>query len=215
VFRSEIRGLCLILDADHLRTDVVTAAEAALRGGVRFFQYRNKSGSRRATYDAALRLGGVLRRSGALFIVNDHTDIAMAVDADGVHLGQDDLPLAQARKLLGAERIIGLSTHSVDQARAAQTAGADYIGYGPVFPTATKDAGPVQGVDTLRQVRAAVTVPIIAIGGITDDTLQEVIRAGADGAAVISAILTASDITAAAGRLSDRFRDREVRAHTR
>lgn len=206
MFRSEIRGLCLILDADHLRTDVVTAAEAALRGGVRFFQYRNKSGSRRATYDAALRLVGVLRRAGALFIVNDHTDIAMAVDADGVHLGQDDLPLAQARKLLGAERIIGLSTHSVDQARAAQTAGADYIGFGPVFPTATKDAGPLQGVTALRQVSETVTVPIIAIGGITDDTLQEVIRAGADGAAVISAILNASDITAAAGRLSDRFR---------
>ena len=205
-------GLCIILDADHLRADVVTVAEAALRGGVRFFQYRNKSGSRRTIFDAALRLGVILKRSGALYIVNDHPDIAMAVDADGVHLGQDDLPIALARQFLGADRIIGLSTHSVEQARAAQAAGADYIGFGPVFPTASKDAGPLQGVGILRQVRAAVSVPIVAIGGITDDTLRDVLSAGADGAAVISAVLDAPDISEAAGRLNEHFRDHGVRA---
>jgi len=114
---------------------------------VRFFPVpETRSGSRRATYDAALRLGGVLRRSGALFIVNDHTDIAMAVDADGVHLGQDDLPLAQARKLLGAERIIGfVDAQRGSGPRRTDSGSGPTSVYGPVFPTATKDAGPVQG----------------------------------------------------------------------
>lgn len=215
MYRSEIRGLCLILDAGHLRTDAVTAAEAALRGGVRFFQYRNKTGSRRAVYEEALRLRGVLRRSGALFIVNDHADIAAAVDADGVHLGQDDLPLVQARKLMGAERLIGISTHRVEQALAAQDAGADYLGFGPVFPTTTKDAGPVQGADVLRRVRSSVRVPIVAIGGISETTIGEALRAGADAVAVISAVLDSPDIAEASRRLSDHFRDRPVHAHTR
>lgn len=185
---------------------VETAAEAALAAGVRFFQYRSKTGSRKAVYLTALVLADLLRPRNALFIVNDHADIAAAVNADGVHLGQDDLPLEHARKLLGSGKIIGISTHDPEQARAAEGAGADYIGYGPIFPTATKDAGPLQGIEGLRSVRNAVSVPIIAIGGISSHNIADVFKAGADGAAVISAVLNAPDITSASRSMIDRIR---------
>jgi len=201
--RSDIRGLCLILDADLLRTSAEDAARAALTAGVRLFQYRSKRGTRKAIYDTCLRLAVLLRRSNAVFIVNDHPDIAVAVDADGVHLGQDDLPAEEARKLMGTRRIIGVSTHSPDQARAAQSAGADYVGFGPLFTTRTKDAGPLQGIENLRQVRKAVTLPVIAIGGINAGNLLEVLRTGADGVAVISSILSAPDLREAAQEMVD------------
>ncbi len=170
---------------------------------MRFFQYRNKSGTRRAIYETSLRLADLLMRAGALFLVNDHPDIAMAVHADGVHLGQADLPLEQARRLLGSGKIIGISTHTIEQARAAQTAGADYIGFGPIFPTTTKDAGPLQGLERLRAIRSVVTIPVIAIGGINEKNVGEVLRAGADGAAVISAILSVPDLHGAARAMID------------
>ena len=147
----------------------------------------------------------MLRRPGFLFIVNDHADIAAAVNADGVHLGQDDLPIQWARTLLGNDRIIGISTHDPDQARLAQGAGADYIGYGPIFATATKDAGQLQGIEGLRKIRSAVSLPIIAIGGISKENIVEVFKAGADGAAVISAVLSAPDIRAASKDMVDRI----------
>jgi thiamine-phosphate pyrophosphorylase len=176
-------------------------ARQALDAGIALFQYRNKQGSRREIYEEARRLSALMRGAGALFIVNDHADIALAVDAHGVHLGQDDLPIEEARKLLGQGRIIGISTHSLDQARAAASAGADYIGFGPIYRTTTKDAGPLQGLEWLRQVRNEVTIPIIAIGGINRDNAGEVLAAGADGIAVISAVLDAADPGAAAKAL--------------
>jgi thiamine-phosphate pyrophosphorylase len=188
-----------------LRTGAEDAAQAALDAGIRLFQYRDKSGNRRAIYETCLRLAVLLKRSDAVFIVNDHPDIAMAVDADGVHLGQDDLPVELARKLMGGGRIIGVSTHSVEQARAAQSASADYVGFGPVFTTRTKDAGPHRGIEGLRQVRKAVTLPVIAIGGINGGNLDEVFRAGAAGVAVISAILAAPDLHEAARGMLDRI----------
>ena len=133
--------------------------------------------------------------------MNDHVDIAAAVGADGVHLGQDDLPIAAARRILGPEALVGISTHSLEQARAAQAAGADYIGFGPVYPTRTKDAGAVQGLENLAAVAAAVSIPVIAIGGITRDTIGDVMRAGAGGAAVIGALCAAGDIPSAAAEL--------------
>ncbi len=169
----------------------------AISAGVRFFQYRDKVGTRRAIYDTALSLAQTAHRAGALFIVNDHTDIAAAVAADGVHLGQDDLPIAQARKLLGKDRIIGISTHSREQAEAAERSGADYIGFGPIYATSTKDAGAVQGIDNLKIIRQAVGIPVIAIGGINHANVGDVIRAGAGGAAVISAVLGADDVASA------------------
>ncbi len=144
-----------------------------------------------------MRLARLLRSAGAVFILNDHADIAVAVDADGVHLGQDDLPIEYARKLLGPKKLIGISTHSQEQARAAQMSGADYIGFGPVFPTLTKDAGPVQGIEKLRTVCQRVTISVLAIGGISRKNVNAVLRSGADGVAVVSEILTATDITSA------------------
>ena len=170
----------------------------ALSAGVRLFQYRNKSGPRRLIFETARLLASTARRSHATFIVNDHADIAAAADADGVHLGQDDLPIEAARRVLGRDKIIGISTHDADQARAAEKAGADYIGFGPVFDTATKTAGTARGTVNLALIRQSVSVPIFAIGGINRTNVAEVIRAGADGAAVISAVLSAPDIAQAA-----------------
>ena len=205
VRRSDLTGLCLIIDADLLGAVADDAARSALEAGVRFFQYRNKSGTRRAIYETCRRLSVLLKQSNATFIVNDHPDIALAVDADGVHLGQDDLPADEARRLLGGGRIIGVSTHNREQARAAQFAGADYIGFGPLFATRTKDAGETQGIVNLQQIRNEVTVPLIAIGGINTDNVGEAISAGADGVAVISAVLSAPDPRKAAREMVDRI----------
>jgi thiamine-phosphate pyrophosphorylase len=128
-------------------------------------------------------------------------DIALACDADGVHLGQEDLPLGVGRKLM-IGKIVGISTHDIDQAREAEKNGADYIGFGPVFETATKATGySARGVDMLREIRAAVKIPIVAIGGITEQNVQQVWRAGADSAAIISDILSAGDIAAKTRRI--------------
>ncbi len=177
-----------------LRISPVQAMSQALAAGVMFYQYRSKTGDRKSVYETSLRLASLARDAGATFIVNDHADLAQAVDADGVHLGQDDLPIEQARKVLGPGKVIGISTHSLAQAREAEQQGADYIGFGPMFPTATKDAGVTQGLETLRIIRRSIGIPIIAIGGITHTTVTEVVRAGADGVAVISALLSAPDI---------------------
>jgi thiamine-phosphate diphosphorylase len=134
------------------------------------------------------------------FIVNDRVDLALAVDADGVHLGQDDLPPAAARALLEPGMILGLSTHSVEQAKAAQAAGADYVAVGSMFPTATKPEFQLVGPALARQVRPVVRVPLIGIGGITPDNVGGVIAAGVDGVAVISAVCAAPDPRAAARR---------------
>jgi thiamine-phosphate pyrophosphorylase len=199
-----------VLDQDLLRADPEQAMAAAVAAGVRFFQYRNKNGPRRAVYEASLRLASLAKSSGALFFVNDHADIAVAVDADGVHLGQDDLPIEHARELLGKKKLIGISTHSREQAVAAEKAGADYIGFGPVFTTTTKDAGRVQGCAGITLIKQAVSIPVIAIGGITHGNVRDVIKAGADGVAVISAILSAQDIGRAAETMIARIENTET-----
>ncbi|MDH4163431.1 MAG: thiamine phosphate synthase [Nitrospirota bacterium] len=176
---------------------------AALASGVGLFQYRNKTGTRRSIVRTARSIVEAVKRGGGIIILNDHADIACAVGADGVHLGQDDLPLQDARRVLGPDRIIGISTHSRSQAEAAEAGGADYIGFGPLFPTRTKDAGPVQGIERLRDIRRAVSLPIIAIGGISSVTAKDVIEAGAESVAVISAVLSAPDPKAAIGVLQD------------
>ena len=196
--RAKLKGLCLIIDHGALRVSPEQALSFALAAGVRNIQYRNKNASRKEIYETALRLVHLAHENEALFIVNDHADIAVATGADGVHLGQDDLPIEYARKLLGPGKLIGISTHSLKQAKDAQAAGADYIGFGPLFATTTKDAGQAQGIGALTAVKQAVSIPVIAIGGITHATVREVIRAGADGVAVISAVLSADDVKTAA-----------------
>lgn len=194
---SKLRGLCLIIDQDLLRVSPINAMTQALSAGARFFQYRDKRGTRKHIYETSLELARKARMAGAMFIVNDHADIASAVDADGVHLGQDDLPIECARKLLDKKKIIGISTHSIEQARAAEDAGADYIGFGSVFGTSTKDVEVVQGIGKLANIKKAVTIPVIAIGGINHSNIRDVMQTGADGAAVISAVFSASDINQA------------------
>jgi thiamine-phosphate diphosphorylase len=184
----------------------------ALAAGVTFFQYRNKGGSRRQIYETSRLLALTAARARAVFLVNDHADIAAAVDADGVHLGQDDLPVLYARKLLGNKKLIGVSTHSIDQALAAEAAGADYIGFGPLFKTATKDAGSAQGIENLAVIKKTVSIPVIAIGGIKQENISEVMRTRADGAAVISAVLASADIKSSAEemiRLISKFKIEE------
>jgi thiamine-phosphate pyrophosphorylase len=184
---------------------------AALSAGVRLFQYRNKSGTKRSVYEASLPLARIAREANALFLVNDHADIASAVDADGVHLGQDDLPIEQARKVLGKGKLIGISTHSPEQAREAERSGADYIGFGPIFQTSTKNAGEAQGLQNLSLVKQSVSVPVIAIGGVNQANVGAAIDAGADGVAVISSVLSASDIKQAAEELLRIVRESGVR----
>ena len=161
-------------------------------------------------YRHAYALRQAATEVGALLIVNDRCDLAMAVDADGVHLGQEDLPIAYARQLVGPDKIIGLSTHTIAQVREVTTGEPDYIGFGPIFSTSTKtDHDPVVGLEGLRAVRSLTTLPLFAIGGITAERSREVMAAGADGVAVISAILTAPDLGAAIRKLS------AVARHTR
>jgi len=146
-------------------------------------------------YAEALPLSKLAAELGLLFIVNDRCDLARAVDAGGVHLGQDDLPYADARKILGPDKVIGLSTHNAAQVQEADKLEPDYIGFGPIFKPGSKlDHDPVVGIAGLRAIRSLTTLPIFAIGGIQVEQTGEVIRAGADGVAVISAILKASDV---------------------
>lgn len=181
-------GLCLILDRKVSGRLPAEMALAALNAGIRCLQYRDKDSSRRCIYMEALRLRELTRDFGAVFIVNDYADIAAAVDADGVHLGQDDLPLAEARKIM-THKIIGISTHTLSEALEAEKGGADYIGFGPVFHTTTKDAGLPKGLGILRDIKRHLRIPVVAIGGIVSGNLSGVIEAGADAVAVASAIL--------------------------
>ena len=202
--------LCVITDTRLAPAkDHVAIAEVALRGGAEMIQLRDKAGDLRDLLPQARAIQALCRACGAVFIVNDRVDLALAAGADGAHVGQDDLPAAAARRLLGPGRTLGVSTHTLDQVRAAEKAGADYLGFGPMFPTGTKDTGYApRGLEALREVRRATRLPILAIGGITLENVEDVIQAGATAPAVISAILAAPDIAAAAAA----FRQRVVSA---
>lgn len=196
----QLAGLYLLLDPSVAPSrDLSAVLREAAAVGVRLFQYRDKQASMKQAYARALPLRAAAKEAGVTFLVNDRCDLAVAVEADGVHLGQDDLPVSDARRLLGAGKIIGLSTHNAEQVRRADQTDADYLGFGPIFATSSKaNPDPVVGLDGLQTVRALTTKPIFAIGGITADRYRAVLTAGADGAAVISAILAQSDIAAAA-----------------
>lgn len=172
---------------------------SAIDGGASLVQLRNKSAQPRDLLAAARRVRDHAHANGAIFVVNDHLDLARESGADGVHLGQDDLTVAQARDRWGG--LIGLSTHSVAQAISAQEAGADYIGVGPVYETPTKPGRPAVGLGLLAEVRAAVSLPWFAIGGIDAVNVNQVIAAGADRIAVVRAVCDAADPAGAARQL--------------
>jgi thiamine-phosphate diphosphorylase len=165
-------------------------------------QYREKNAMTRLMIEEATELCRLCRAAGVPFIVNDRLDIALAVDADGVHVGQDDMPASVARRLLGPRRILGVSAGSVEEARKAVDDGADYIGASPVFSTPTKpDTPPPLGIEELRRITEAVEVPVVAIGGITTENAAAMRDAGAAGIAVVSAIVAAEDVETAARAL--------------
>ncbi len=181
-------------------------ARAAIEGGARIIQIRDKQASDRKFYEDAMQIHELTEAAGVMFFINDRIDIAAAVGADGVNLGQSDMPVEIARGLLGEKVIIGVSADCHEQAKQAQADGADYIGFGPVFPTNTKaDAGPVSGLDTLRKVCHEVSLPVIAIGGIGIENIGSVAANGAACAAVISAVVCAKDMALATAELVKEF----------
>jgi thiamine-phosphate pyrophosphorylase len=194
-------SLYVILDRGAARgRDLDDLLAAAVAGGCRMVQLREKTWPSGQLLPLAERLRARCAAAGVTFIVNDRVDLALAVQADGVHLGQDDLPARVARPLLRPGMLLGISTHSVAQARAAQADGADYVAVGSIFATATKPDFELVGPDLVRILRSEIRVPLIGIGGITHDNVQQVIRAGADGVAVISAVGAADDPRAASER---------------
>jgi thiamine-phosphate pyrophosphorylase len=187
---------------DHAPLAVI---EAVLATGIRIVQLRAKSVSSGALVELARSAKAITARRGGCLIINDRADVARLVDADGVHLGQDDLPVAAARALLGPDKIIGLSTHTLPQLEAAVRTGADYFAYGPVFHTASKArADPVQGIAALSAARLLSPAPLVAIGGVTEETVAEVLATGVDAVAVIGAIAASADPGAAARALLGR-----------
>jgi thiamine-phosphate pyrophosphorylase len=192
--RLVLPRLYVILDAALLTVPEIEFAQKLAGAGVRLLQYRNKSASSRELFESASRLSSFLVPSGVSFLVNDRADVASLAGASGVHVGQEDLGVEEARSVIGVGKLVGVSTHNLEQfQRAAQTT-ADYIAVGPVFSTSTKaNPDPVTGINFIRRVRALTSKPIVAIGGITLDRAAEVIGAGADSVAVISDILLAPD----------------------
>ncbi|MGQ9592083.1 MAG: thiamine phosphate synthase, partial [Planctomycetota bacterium] len=169
--RLALARLCCIVPAEATSPPLEAALRAALEAGAEMVQLRAKVRPDGEVLAAARRLRELTARAGALFVVNDRPDLAVLACADGVHVGQEDLPVAEARAIVGPERLVGVSTHGPEQARAAERAGADYVGAGPVFPTSTKEAGPPIGPDGLAEILGAVSIAAFAIGGIGPDSV--------------------------------------------
>jgi len=199
---SRLTGLYLILDTQALqgRSEAEVATQA-IQGGAKIIQLRDKQRHKADLLEIAQKLKEVCVHKGVLFIINDYLDLALASDADGLHLGQKDLPIPEARRLLPMDKLIGCSTTTVSEAVRSQSEGADYIAVGSIYPTTSKADFKLAGLDTLRRVRKRVSLPLIAIGGINETNVEEVMKAGADGVAVISAVLGAADIEEATQKL--------------
>jgi len=181
-------------------------ARAALEGGADAVQLRDKSSPAMNLCRLASEIQPMARKFGSLFVVNDRVDVALVAGADGVHVGQEDLPAREARRLLPRPVILGVSVGSPEEARRAERDGADYVGAGPLFPTATKhEAGEALGIERFGRIARSVSIPVVAIGGITLDTVAAAIGAGAAGVAVVSAVASADDMAAAARSLKRRI----------
>ena len=203
---SPIHGLYVIIDPDACAgRDPIAVARLALEGGASIVQWRDKRRDKGDQLDQARALRELCAEHGALFIANDHVDLALAVRADGVHLGQHDLPVEAVRPLVPPEFIVGVSTNNAEEARRAQAAGASYIAVGSIFATGSKETTRPASPERLREVKAAVDLPVVAIGGIDASNVDQTLAAGADAIAVIRAVCAAGDVRAAAEELASRF----------
>jgi len=203
---DRIAGLYVILDRHFLGDrDELEVARQVVDGGARIIQLRDKQSRKGELLPVARKLQELCSQARVLFIVNDYLDLALAVDADGLHIGKDDLPLHVARRELPIDRIIGCSVTTSSQATKAQNEGADYIAVGSVFPTATKKETIVVGVDAIRELKRTISTPLVAIGGINESNAGEVVAAGADAVAVVSAVLSERDIKGAVQKLVTRM----------
>ena len=201
--RGKIGGLYLILDQQYTNRDIVSIAIEAAEAGVDVIQYREKVLHRKGALSVAKRLREVTEEAGVMFIVNDDPALALGAGADGAHLGQEDIPVDVARRILGRNKVIGISTHSIEEALEAGRLDVDYIGFGPVFHSVTKRVTSPHGLEGVRRIKGSVSMPVIAIGGIDQGNVSAVIGAGADGAAVISAVLSAPDVKKAVSELKE------------
>jgi thiamine-phosphate pyrophosphorylase len=203
---EQIRLYVITAQDAHPGKSVIDVMEQTLIGGAGMLQLRNKTGSRSEVLEQAWALRALTRRYGVPFIVNDYPDIALEVDADGVHLGQDDMSIKEARTLLGDDKIIGISTHCAEHAVQAEREGADYIGVGPVFPTNTKPGKAAVTTAYVAEAASLVSIPFVAIGGITTDNADAVISAGAKRLCAVSAIVGSEDPAAVCRELLQKLK---------
>ncbi len=188
-----MKGYYFVTAAGLSHAGIIADVKKAIQAGVKVVQYRNKTGTTAEMYKEAAALRRLCKKT--YLLINDRVDIALAVGADGVHLGQEDMPAREARRLLGQKKIIGLTVHSLPEAKEAQKLGVDYIGLSPIFATATKlDAGMPAGVSLIKKIKKEVSLPLVAIGGITLKNAPQVIAAGADAVCAISAVITKKDV---------------------
>jgi thiamine-phosphate pyrophosphorylase len=203
---ERIAGLYVILDRQFLMgKDEMDITRQIIEGGARVIQLRDKQGKRGELLLVAQKIRALCSQADVLFIINDYLDMAMAVNADGLHVGQEDLPLSVIRRELSIDKIVGCSVKTLSQATKAQTEGADYIAVGSIFPTTTKSEATVVGVDVLKDLKKTVSTPVVAIGGISQNNVDEVVAAGADAVAVISAVLGEMDVKGAVQKLAARI----------
>ena len=201
-----MRGYYFITDSNLSASGILSDVEKAVAAGVEMIQYRNKEADTRTLYDEAMLIKNLCSRSTSKLIINDRIDIALAVDAHGVHIGQEDMPYREARRLLGKGRIIGVTVHNVEEALAARDMGADYLGVSPVFATGTKlDAGTPCGVEGLKAIRRVCALPLVAIGGIDLSRVDILIEAGVDMVCAISAVVAKPDVAAEIRKFQKEF----------
>lgn len=201
-------GIYAITDSECSKNkDFLVYCEELLRGGVKIIQYREKSRDMKKLFKEGLELKELAKKYNAVFIVNDHLDIAILLDADGIHIGQDDLPIEEVRKVLGKNKIIGISTHNLDEARLAVKNGADYIGVGPIFHTDTKkDAGNPLTLKFLEEVEKNIDLPYTVIGGIKEHNLDEVLSRGAKSVCLISELICNENTLDITKRINDKIK---------
>ena len=206
--KLNMKGFYFVTDSGLSKKGNYADVQAALAAGVDFIQYRHKSGTLQEMIEEGQALRQLCQGHDCKFLINDRVDVCLAVDADGVHLGQEDLSYQTARKLLGPSKIIGLTVHNVEEALAAEELGADYLGISPIYETKTKpDAGPASGVELIRAIKKVCKIPVVAIGGIKLYNAPAVIDAGADSLATISAVITKEDVEAEIRKFQELFHD--------